>query len=232
MHVGGPHVGGPADRFRDLLRIRLLPGLADLGFASAPGVLAARQPEPATQSGVRWFVDIELAPWTNPDRICFGASWGVHVPGLAAAMGRAEPLRPSISDCPVRGLVSATRDERDPIWHQLTKRPWVLAFSQDVTVANAFIGSIAAHALPELRALDTVTKVQARIFSGLVGTYGAPEIDELQAIAQIAALSHLLGERQNALRWLDHLRERSCAAMAPEVVEARLAPLRQIVLAS
>jgi hypothetical protein len=226
------HAGGPADRFRDLIRARLLPGLADLGFRSAPGVLAARQPDPMAPSGVRWFVDIELAPWTNPDRICFAASWGVHVPGLAAAMGQAEPLRPAITDCPVRGLVGLTDDERDPAWHQLTKRPWALAFGQDVSVANAFLGSIVAHALPKLRELDTVTKVQAHVFGGLVGSHGAPEIDELQAIAQIAAMSHLLGERQNALRWLDHLRERSCTAMAPEVVEARLAPLRQIVLAS
>ncbi|HEY2331622.1 MAG TPA: hypothetical protein VGH94_06855 [Acidimicrobiales bacterium] len=226
--------GGPADRFRDLIRQRLLPGLGELGFESAPGVLAAR-PAPAARperAGVRWFIDIELAPWTNPDKICFAAAWGVHVPGLAAAMGQAEPLRPTIADCPVRGLVSLTDDDRDPAWHRLTRRPWPLWFVQDVACANAFLGSVAAHALPKLRALDTVVKVQEHVFSGLVGTWGAPEIDELQTIAQVAAMSHLLGERQNALRWLDHLRERSCAAMAPEVVDARLAPLREIVLAS
>ncbi len=223
--------GGPADRFRELIRSRLLPGLADLGFDSAPGVLAAR-PGPNERGGVRWFIDIELAPWTNPDKICFAAAWGVHVPGLAGAMGHPEPLRPTIADCPVRGLVSHTDSELDPAWHQLTKAPLPLAFVQDVSVANRFLGSIVTHALPRLRAFDTVTKVQERVFEGLVGTFGPPEIDELQTIAQVAALSHLLGERQNALRWLDHLRERSCAAMAPEVVEARLAPLRQIVLAS
>jgi hypothetical protein len=224
--------GGPADRFRELVRGRLLPGLGDLGFDSAPGVLAARPAGPAERGGVRWFVDIELAPWTNPDRICFAAAWGVHVPGLAAAMGRAEPLRPGIGDCPVRGLVSATDDERDPTWHLLTRRPMPLAFVQDVSVANRFLGSVVAHGLPQLRRFDTIAKVQEHVFEGLVGTMGPPEIDELQTIAQVAALSHLLGERQNALRWLDHLRERSCAAMAPDVVEARLAPLRQIVLAS
>ncbi|MGD9797208.1 MAG: hypothetical protein AB7H43_14835 [Acidimicrobiia bacterium] len=224
--------GAPADRFRDLIRRRLLPGLGDLGFSSAPGVLAARPADDRSPGRLFWFVDIELAPWTNPDRICFAAAWGAFVPGLAGAMGQPEPLRPTIADCPVRGLVSLTGDERDPAWHQLTRLPLPLAFAQDVAVANAFLGAVKADAVPRLRALATAGSVQEHLFATLVGTAGAPEVDELQTIAQVAALSHLLGERQNALRWLEHLRDRSCAAMSPDVVEARLAPLRQIVLAS
>lgn len=218
---------GLADRFRELVRGRLLPGLENLGFASASGALAERPAD-----GVRWLVDVEVAPWSNPERICFAASWGVYVPGLASAMGRPDPLRPAVTDCPVRALVGAAGDDDDPTWYQLARRPRLLAFVQDAAVADAFLGTVVSQAVPRLRALPTISSVQDHVFRSLVSRTGLADIDELQSIAQIAAMSHLLGDRQNALRWLDHLRERSCAAMSPEIVEERLAPLRQIVLAS
>jgi hypothetical protein len=221
------HGQEPADRFRDLIRRRLLPGLAELGFEPSPGVLAS-----CAGDGVRWLLDIELAPWTNPDRICFAAAWGVHVPGLAGAMGEPEPLRPTIAACPVHGLLSRSADGREPTWFQLGRRPWPLSVAQDVGAANSFLGAVVAEALPRFEALADPGQVQAHVFAGLVGGRGAAGADELQAIARIAALSHLLGDRPNALRWLDHLWARSCASMAPDVVEARLAPFREIVLAS
>jgi hypothetical protein len=54
-----------------------------------------------------------------------------------------------------------------------------------------------------------------------------PHGTELWTIRRIAALSVLLGDRDNAVRWLDHLEARSAAAMAPDVVAERIALLRQ-----
>ena len=57
----------------------------------------------------------------------------------------------------------------------------------------------------------------------------APSVEELSTIRRIAALSLLLGDRENAARWLDHLEARSAAAMAPDLVAERLAPLRGLL---
>lgn len=217
-------VEGPADRFRDLIRRRLLPGLAEIGFDSTPGVLASKPAD-----GVHWLLDIELAPWTTPERICFAAAWGVYVPGLSAAMGEPEPLLPGLGDCPVQELLA--RDDEAPTWFELRARPWPLSFAQDVATANSFLGAVVGTALPRLRELTSVAEVQAHIYEGLVSA-PVPGPDELVSIARVAALSHLLGDRDNALRWLEHLRDRSVLSMSPELVESRIAPLRHIVLAS
>ena len=50
---------------------------------------------------------------------------------------------------------------------------------------------------------------------------------ELRRIRWIAGLSLLLGERENASRWLDYLEARSSATIAPDVVAERLADLRE-----
>ena len=71
----------PADRFLDLVDQRIAPALAPLGFERCRSVLERHGED------VTWLVELELAPWTNPDKICFTLAWGVAVPGLDEILG-------------------------------------------------------------------------------------------------------------------------------------------------
>lgn len=214
---------GTADRFRDLVHRRLLPGLADLGFGERlPGSLAATE-----AFGVAWLLDLDVAAWSTPEKVCFTVAWGVHVPGVDEVVGDPVPEVPTVAASVVHGRLGVTAPGIDPRWYELRSLPRPLAAVADTSLANHLLGAVAAEVVPILRRLSTPVEVQRHLHAELVPGRGAPSPEELQTIRRIAALSLLLGDRGNAARWLDHLEVRSAAAMAPDVVAQRLAPLRE-----
>jgi hypothetical protein len=127
----------------------------------------------------------------------------------------------------VHGRLGVSATGTDPAWFELKALPRVLANVTDANLANHVLGGVAGEVLPTLRTLSTPVEVQRHLHAGLVTGRGAPSAEELQTIRRIAALSLLLGDRRNAARWLDHLEERSSAAIAPDIVAERLAPIRE-----
>jgi hypothetical protein len=212
-----------AERFRELVHARLLPGIDELGFAErVPGVLAAR-----VRNGVVWLLDLDVAPWSTPQKVCFAVRWGVHVLGIERALGDPPPQRLDLEACLVTGRVGEREGRLDPRWFELRARPRPVAAVGDATLAGHVLDAVTDDVLPRLRQLATIADVQAYLHTGLVTGRGVPPPDELRTIRRIAALSLLLGDRTNAARWLDHLEARSAVAMAPDVVAERLAPLRE-----
>jgi hypothetical protein len=102
----------------------------------------------------------------------------------------------------------------------------------DPFVVQHVLGAAKRELLPVLAELSTPRQVQVRIHASLEEWRSTPSAEELRAIRRIAAISLLLDERENALRWLDHLRARLELAMAPDVAAERVEPLRQLCLAS
>jgi hypothetical protein len=216
---------GTADRFRDLVQRRLLPGLEALGFTDRlPGSLAACEAD-----GVVWMIDLPIAPWSNPSKVCFTVAWGVHVPRLDEIVGDPEPETPAVETCAVFGRAGEREDRLDPHWFELRAFPWPVAGFAETALVNQFVNAITNEILPKLRTLDSPGAVQRFLNRSLVTGRGAPSVEELRTIRRIAALSLLLGDRENAARWLDHLEARSAAAMAPDLVAERLAPLRELL---
>lgn len=214
---------GTADRFRDLIHRRLLPGLAGLGFdARLPGSLAATE-----ATGVVWLLDLVVAPWSSPQKVCFTLAWGAHVPGLEEALGDPVPDHPTIGTSAVQGRLGDRVDGLEPRWFELRSRPRLVAAVADQALATHVLAGVRSQVLPELSRLATPVDVQRHLHDGLMTGRGVPRDDELRTIRRIAALSLLLGDRGNAARWLDHLEARSAAAMAPDLVAERLAPLRE-----
>lgn len=214
---------GTADRFRDLVHRRLLPGLADLGFGHRlPGSLAATE-----ATGVCWLLDLDVAPWSTPQKVTFTMAWGAHVPGIAEAVGDPEPEHPTIEGCVVSGRLGQRTPGVDPRWFELRSFPRPVAAVSDQALANQILTAVRTEVLPTLGGLSTPVEVQRHLHKHLVTRRGAPSADELRTVRRIAALSLLLGDRTNAARWLDHLEERSASAMAPGLVAERLAPLRE-----
>jgi hypothetical protein len=122
------------------------------------------------------------------------------------------------------------RDDRlDPRWFEFRTLPWPVAGVATTALTNHVLNDVASEVLPKLRTLDSPAAVQRFLSATLVTGRGAPSVDELRTIRRIAALSLLLGDRENAARWLDHLEARSAAAMAPDLVAERLAPLRELL---
>jgi hypothetical protein len=213
---------GTADRFRDLIQRRLVPGLAELGFRDRlPGSLVATEAH-----GVVWLLDIDIAPWSAPQKVCFTIAWGVHVPGLDEVVGDPAPDTPSVESSAVHGRLGEHGGGIDPLWFELRSFPRLVAGVTDSALAGHILGKIGAEIVPVLRGMSTPVEVQRHLHAGLVTGRHAPDGHELQTIRRIAALSLLLGDRANAARWLDHLEVRSAAAMAPDLVAERLAPLR------
>jgi hypothetical protein len=213
------------DRFRDLIQRRLLPGLSVLGFQDRlPGSLAVSEAD-----GVLWLLDLPIAPWSTPSKICFTVAWGVHVPGLDEIVGDPAPATPTVDTCPISGRVGDCPERLDPRWFELRTLPRPAAGIAATSVANHVLGGIARDVLPKLSALSTPADVQRFLHMSLVTGRGNPSADELRTIRRIAALSLLLGDRENAARWLDHLEVRSAATMAPDLVAERLAPLRELI---
>lgn len=215
--------GASAERFRNLVHRRVLPGLAELGFRDRlRGSLAASQAE-----GVLWLLDLDVAPWSAPRKVCFTVSWGVHVPGIDEVLGDPRPDVPTVDTSAVRGRLGEREGGVDPRWFELRSAPRFVANVSDAVLANNVLERVGAELLPRFGALRTPADVQRQLYEGLVTGRGVPREEELRTIRRIAALSLMLGDRTNAARWLDHLEARSSAAMAPDLVAERLAPLRE-----
>jgi hypothetical protein len=212
----------PADRFIELVDQRLAPALAPLGFERRRAVLER------DVGDVRWLVEIELAPWTNPDKISFTVAWGVAVPGLDEVLGD-EVTGARVAACPVHARLGEGSTGLEATWFTVGPVKAVPGLDRvvDTRTAQGVLHGVQTELLPALAPLDTVPAVQAHLVEGLVRGRGAAGEGELRRIRWIAGLSLLLDERENASRWLDYLEARSSAAIAPDVVAERLSALRQ-----
>src|SRR5258705_4377389 len=140
--------GGPATRFRELIRDRLLPGLHTLGFEPLPGTLAV-----AAADGVFWMLDLDIASWSNPKCVTFAVSWGVYVPGVHAALGEVDPVHPSIDTCAVQGRLGQRNVRLDPTWFVLKSQPWPLSSVADAAVAKHVLTRVQNEAVPTFELL-------------------------------------------------------------------------------
>lgn len=204
-------------RLRSIAR-RLHHGLAPHGFERTRGCLAL-----GGSDDVAWVLDLDLAPWSRPERVCLTLAWSVHVPGMRSVFGDPTP--------PVSGRLGA-RAGLDPQWVELHSRPALLAAVEDARAATRLLEGFHAEVLPTLQDLATPAAVQRHLHASLDTGRGAPSEDELRTIRRIAALSVVMGDRDNAARWLDHLEARSASAMAPDLVHERVDDLRRQALAS
>src|SRR5205823_5888698 len=186
---------------------RLRPALDEMGFHHRPtGMLAAR-----ARRGIVCLLDLEVAPWSTRQKVCFAVAWGVHVPGVEETLGDPRPDQFGIDDCLISGRVGARDDRLDPHWYELRALPRPVAAVADASLANHLLGAVTNEVLPVVEGLATPTAVQAHLHRCLVNGRGALAPDELRTIRRIAGLSLLLGDRANAARWLDHLEARSAA---------------------
>jgi hypothetical protein len=210
------------DRFVELVDQRIVPTLEVLGFDRQRAVLER------DGGDVRWLVELELAPWTSPDKICFTLSWGVAVPGLESVFGDGDvtPERPA--HCPISARLGEMATRLEATWFTVAPvRVPGLERVADARTAHAALRMIDLELLPALGQFDSIPAVQAHLVDNLVRGRGAAADGELRSIRWIAGLSLLLGERENASRWLDYLEARSSASIAPDVVSERVALLRQ-----
>ena len=211
----------PTDRFVDLVDRQLAPALAAHGFDRRRAVLECDRGE------VRWLVEIELAPWTTPEKICFTLSWGVDVPGLDEILGDPTPPASRPAHCLVHGRLGEGATGVEATW--FTIGPAKVSGME--RVADARTARHAHHLLqtdlvPMLQRFDSIPAVQADLVEHLVKGRGVAADSELRRVRWIAGLSLLLDERDNASRWLDYLEARSSFAIAPDVVADNLATLR------
>ena len=213
----------PRDRFAALLGHHLAPALASLGFVRRRAVLEH------DRGDLRWLIEVELAPWTTPERIAFTLTWGVAVRALDEVL--ADPMGPPqrVESCPVRGGLGPGAGALDAPWFEIAvgRGPVALRRIADARTTASVVGAALDRVVPALRRFDDVPAVQAHLVAGLVRGRGAPAAGELARIRWIAGLSLLLDERENASRWLDYLEARSSATIAPDVVAERLADLRE-----
>lgn len=220
-----------ADRFLALVDQRLVPPFSALGFERRRTVLEHR-----VDADVRWLVEVELAPWSRPEKISFTLSWGVAVPRLDALLGHQSPAR--TAQCPVHGRLGESDARLEAAWYTVGPLPrWLASVPgaariADARTASSVLATSGAELLPALRSFDSVPAVQAHLVDGLVRGRGAAGDGELVRIRRIAGLSALLGERENSARWLDYLEARSSSSMAPDLVAERLSVLREQCLAS
>jgi len=212
------------DRYLELIEHRVAPTLTAAGFAPFDDDLLVCE-----LGDVTWLVAVELAPWTTDERLSFTLAWGVAVPGLEAVLGEgADELPSTPAGCPIAGRLGERANGVDAAWLTIGPvRVPGLERAADVRTAQTFARLLSGELLPTLRLLDSIPAVQAHLVSNLVRGRGAAANGELKSIRWIAGLSLLLGERDNASRWLDYLEARSSASIAPDVVSERMAPLRQ-----
>lgn len=211
-----------ADRFLDFVDRRIAPALAPLGFERRRAVLERDAGE------VRWLVEIELAPWTQPEKIAFTLAWGIAVPGLDEVLG--DDMAPArIATCPVHARLGEGISGLEATWFTVGPVRVLPGLERivDARTASSVLHGVQSELLPALARFETVPAVQAHLVDGLVRARGAAGEGELRRIRWIAGLSLLLEERENASRWLDYLEVRSSAAIAPDVVAERLSSLRQ-----
>jgi hypothetical protein len=219
----------PAARFRRLVHDRLLPGLGHLGFDQRPpGVLAGAD----SGGGTRWMLDLEIAPWTTPARICFSVAWGVDIPGVGRVLDDPAPPRSSLDTALVRGVLGQSEIRLEPTWFELKARPRPVPWLVDPSLSQHVIAAVHREVLPRLTELSTPLQVQQALFEKLQDSSRLPTAEELTTIRRITAISLLLGDREHALRWIEHLRDRLAAAMAPDVAAEHVEPLRRLCLAS
>lgn len=213
----------PADRFLDLVDRRIAPALAPFGFERRRAVLAR------DAGDVRWLVELELAPWTNPEKICFTLAWGVAVPGLEDVLGDATSAATRVAGCPIHARVGEGVTGLEATWFTVGPVRAVpgLAKVVDARTAQSAVHLLQTDLLPALQRFDSIPAVQAHLVETLVRGRGAPGEGELRRLRWIAGLSLLLDERENASRWLDYLEARSASTIAPDVVAERLAGLRE-----
>ena len=213
-----------ADRFLELVDRRIAPALAPFGFERRRAVLER------DAGDVRWLVELELAPWTNPEKICFTLAWGVAVPGLHEVLGDDTVSPPSrVATCPINARIGEGTHGIEATWFTVGPVRGIPGLDRvvDARTAQAAVHLLQTDLLPALQRFDSIPAVQARLVETLVRGRGAPGEGELQRLRWIAGLSILLDERENASRWLDYLEARSSSAIAPDVVAERLAGLRQ-----
>jgi hypothetical protein len=213
----------PADRFLDLVDRRIAPALAPLGFQRRRAVLERGGEE------VTWLVELELAPWTNPEKICFTLAWGIAVPGLDEILGDASSPPSRVGQCPISGRLGEGVTGLEATWFSVGPVPHLAALEKvaDARTAQHALRLIQSDLIPTLQRFDSIPAVQAHLVEHLVRGRGAPGEGELRRLRWIAGLSLLLDERENASRWLDYLEARSASTIAPDVVAERLASLRQ-----
>lgn len=213
----------PTDRFTTIVDEHLAPALEALGFERRQAVLEL------DRGDLRWLVEVELAPWTSPEKLAFTLAWGVAVWGLDEVLD--DPMGPPsrVDGCPVKGRLGAGGGAVEARWFEVGRTRGPLAFQRlvDARTASMVVSAAVDRVVPMLERFDTVPAVQAHLVEGLVRGRGAPAAGELARIRWIAGLSLLLDERANASRWLDYLEARSSATIAPDVVAERLADLRE-----
>jgi len=211
------------DRFLAIVDERITALLVPMGFERRRTILECDRGE------VRWLVEVELAPWTNPEKICFTMAWGVAVPGLEDVLG--DDARPPsrASQCPVTARLGEGTTGLEATWFTVGQVPAVPGFDRlaDARTGQAVVRLLQYDLLPALQRFDSIPPVQAYLVDHLVRGRGAAREGELKRLRWIAGLSLLLDERDNASRWLDYLEARSSSTIAPDVVAERLASLRQ-----
>ena len=213
----------PADRFLELVDRRIAPALAPYSFERGRGVLAR------DDGDVRWLVELELAPWTNPEKICFTLAWGVAVPGLEDVLGDLGGPPARVPDCLIHARVGEGMTGLEATWFTVGRVRAIPGLDRlvDARTAQAALHLLHTDLLPALWRFDSIPAVQAHLVETLVRGRGAAGDGELRRLRWIAGMSLLLDERENASRWLDYLEARSSSAIAPDVVAERLSPLRQ-----
>src|SRR4051794_35908165 len=218
-----PQGRSPADRFLDLVDRRIAPALSPFGFERRRSVLAH------DEGDVRWLVELELAPWTNPEKICFTLAWGVCVPGLEEVLGDDTGPPTRAGACAIHGRIGEGATGLEATWFTVGPVRGVPGLDRlaDARTAQSAVHLVQTDLLPALRPFDSIPAVQAHLVATLVKGRGAAGEGELHRLRWIAGLSLLLDERENASRWLDYLEARSSSAIAPDVVAERLAALRQ-----
>lgn len=211
-----------ADRFLDLVDRRIAPALAPLGFERRRALLERDGAE------VRWLVELELAPWTNPEKICFTLAWGIDVPGLDEILGDPPSTPSRVGQCPVHARLGEGVTGLEATWFTIgpPRFPGMDRVA-DARTAQHALRLVQTDLVPALQRMDSIPAVQAHLVEHLVKGRGAPGEGELRRLRWIAGLSLLLDERENASRWLDYLEARSSSTIAPDVVAERLAALRQ-----
>ena len=212
----------PVDRFHDLVERGLEPALRSMGFVGRRAVFES------DRGDVGWLIEVELAPWTNPEKICFTLAWGVMVPDLDDVLGDGAGRASRAHACTIHGRLGESGSRLEATWFTVgpVRVPGIQRLVDAYTV-RSMLRSVDVGVLPQLAGFESIADVQAFLIEGLVRGRGAAGEGELRRIRTIAGLSLLLGARDNASRWLDYLEARSSFAIAPDVVAERLAALRQ-----
>lgn len=207
----------PEERWDELVESRLAPGLAEAGFTRRRSTFVARADE------VAWLLALEPAPWCRPGRLSFTVVWGVDVAGLRKLLG-------PDARCPLEGRIGQGAGDLQPRWYTIPTG--LLAPLLENRLVAGVVHDVRTELLPRLRRLADPAAVQRALVDQLDHRPSAPSAAEVARLRAIIAISLLRGERANAVRWLDYLQARSSRVTAPDVVAERLAPLRELCLAS